>query len=276
MTLQAFIDDSLGDDGIYVLAGYISTEERWKEFSREWTRMLNFASIQPDGRRRFKMSEMALSPNRMSYVNGFHNIINKHVILSLAIILDTKLLNKCLDDLIAVAGPEDGPKEPYDISMLKDVWRDPFYMSYRALMDSFHQLKVDDPELIRVNDRVDFYFDDTSRKTLADSTWAEYLSGRPSEYREVYGEKPKFVSDEEYLPLQAADFRAWWARKIATDLGVENFEKGRVTFETSAQPIYNLVFTVDEDLLKRRLGEAIGQALEIIFRQANSDPSSAL
>ena len=33
--LQVFVDES-ADDGIYAMAGYISTVEKWAQFSDEW------------------------------------------------------------------------------------------------------------------------------------------------------------------------------------------------------------------------------------------------
>src|SRR4051812_12497106 len=69
LVLQAYIDDSTQGD-VFVLAGYLASAAEWAAFSREWEAMLPLASIQEDGRYRFKMSEMASSPERMSRVSG--------------------------------------------------------------------------------------------------------------------------------------------------------------------------------------------------------------
>src|ERR1700688_2027339 len=40
-----------------------------------------------------------------------------------------------------------------------------------------------------------------------------YVSGRPANIKGVYGAAPRFEDDQQVLPLQAADFWAWWVRK---------------------------------------------------------------
>ena len=39
------------------------------------------------------------------------------------------------------------------------------------------------------------------------------MSGMPEHFRHFAGNAPKLVDDEEFLPMQAADFWAWWVRK---------------------------------------------------------------
>jgi hypothetical protein len=35
LVLQAFIDDSRGDNGLFVLAGHIASTESWAQFAKE-------------------------------------------------------------------------------------------------------------------------------------------------------------------------------------------------------------------------------------------------
>ena len=56
MAMQAFIDDSREAGKVLVLAGYISTAERWSVFSDEWKLRL---SMKPE-MRSFKMNSIDL------------------------------------------------------------------------------------------------------------------------------------------------------------------------------------------------------------------------
>ena len=55
MVLEGYVDDSGSspDGNVFVLAGYISTAEKWAEFSSEWERICNQDPKTPD----FKMSK---------------------------------------------------------------------------------------------------------------------------------------------------------------------------------------------------------------------------
>ena len=264
MVFQAYIDDSQDDDGTFVLAGYIASAERWASFSREWERMLPWATVQPDGRHRFKMSEMAMSPERMGRLPAFHTIINNHVEMSIATVIDRKLLNKFLDDLVAyVIRDVNGHKTEVELNIdnVKNVWRDQFFFAYLSLMDTFHKLASEGSDSFNIPGKVDFYFDETSKKGKILRGWDDYLAIRPAEYREKYGATPRFEDDEVFLPLQAADFRAWWVRRWAVEFGPDKASDGKFPFATAAKPIFNLVFYVDERQLKAILAEALGTAI---------------
>lgn len=71
-------------------------------------------------------------------------------------------------------------------------------------------------------ERIDFYFDTRSEKS------AITKAGNPS-YRadlmrsaKFCGATPRFEDDKDFLPLQAADFWAWWIRKWQEDGTPEN------------------------------------------------------
>jgi hypothetical protein len=44
MAMQAFMDDSSDENGVYVLAGHIATEGLWAAFSKEWEGMLRLGT----------------------------------------------------------------------------------------------------------------------------------------------------------------------------------------------------------------------------------------
>jgi hypothetical protein len=52
--LQAFIDESYNNQtGVYVLGGYIASEEAWAKFSNEWKEMLPNGTQDKHGRYHF-------------------------------------------------------------------------------------------------------------------------------------------------------------------------------------------------------------------------------
>lgn len=62
-------------------------------------------------------------------------------------------------------------------------------------------------------DPVDFVFDKRSEEELVKLGFLNYVKTVPEEYRSFIGQSPIFRDDEHFLPLQAADLLAWWARR---------------------------------------------------------------
>ena len=90
-------------------------------------------------------------------------------------------------------------------------------LGFRALIDIFHTARIHGgdvaSQLLPLDKKVDFYFDRHSSKGAIIAAWEDYLSARSDEVRDLYGATPRFEDDRDFLPLQAADFWAWWVRK---------------------------------------------------------------
>jgi hypothetical protein len=217
VVLQAFIDDSYRIDGLFVLGGYVASAEAWAEFSREWAELLPELGVrQKYGPPRFKMSEMARL-RIMERVPHFYRIIEKHALFSLACKIDLAELEQAKSRIwIDGMHIEWGFLDNY------------FLTSWRFLLDNFHQIRVsapalppEDQEYLRrvvsilapTDTPIDFYFDDHSSKSAVISGWDAFVAGRLEHVRALYGATPRFESDDAFLPLQAADFWAWWVRK---------------------------------------------------------------
>jgi len=126
-----------------------------------------------------------------------------------------------------------------------------------------------------IDGRVDFYFDTDSNENLVRSVWDDYLARRPAEYRDSYGRKPEFHSDEEFLPLQAADFRAWWVRKWALELGPDRISEGAYPFNVGAKKIRHVIMTLHKDQIQPIVAKAVGVAIqEAVQKGAPLVPSS--
>jgi hypothetical protein len=94
-------------------------------------------------------------------------------------------------------------------------WKDfdkPFCVAFRALLDKFSGNRAMISDEIPETEKIDFYFDNQSEKSIILSTWDDYFQNHPDAQR-CFGATPRFEDDEDFLPLQAADFWAWWVRK---------------------------------------------------------------
>jgi hypothetical protein len=207
---QAYMDDSRSGDGkgTFVLAGYIATAERWATFENEWRELLPSCPLDSKGRRNFKMSEMAVNEERMEWVEAFFKVIQKHVLASISCRINLK-------DLEAAKRRIEIPNWDIDWNYIKN----PYIFAIRTFYDQFHFYKSSWSQFIPIDEPVDFIFDEDSNKALVLSEWARYIENCSNETRGLYGATPRFEDDKQFLPLQAADLWAWWARKW-TDEGV--------------------------------------------------------
>ena len=204
MVLQAFIDESYSPSALYVLAGYIATADAWARFAKDWEELLpRFGTLAANGKYHFKMSEMAANPERMERVKAFYRVIEKHDLFALSCQIDMRVL-KMAKSRLAVPG------RPIDW----DFFDNPYGFSFRALVDMFHNSRVGELEnVFPLDQTIDFIFDDMKEKSVIIGMWDQYMASRPASIRYFYGAAPRFENDQKCLPLQAADFLAWWVRE---------------------------------------------------------------
>ena len=128
-----------------------------------------------------------------------------------------------------------------------------------GLLGMFHEARIQQPELANVlplDQKVDFYFDKHSGGAgeIA-SDWEEFADEQAEQIRSLYGTMPRFEDDEEFLPLQAADFFAWWVRLAYEDKGEHKRYReaifGKATSENKTIP--SIGFTFSEDQLVNAL-----------------------
>jgi len=209
MVLRAFMDESIDEDGTFVLAGHIADVQSWEKFAADWERMLPLAVRAADGGFHFKMTEMAQTPERMSRVPGFYRLIEQHAQHSLSCRIHVGELARAFDRV----------QVPRTNINWGDI-RDPYVAGFRALMDHFHYRRDDierDSGRLPADAKIDFFFDDHSNKNKIRKMWDSYMDAREPEKRALYGDEPRFEDDRAFLPLQAADLWAWWVRKWCRD-----------------------------------------------------------
>lgn len=203
---QAYMDESI-DEGLFVLAGYIAPADVWAQFTREWEEILPYACRGPNGYR-FKMSEMASLPERMARVPAFHRIIEKHQPVGLSIVLRIADFENAKSRLLIV---QKGFAEAVLYgSLIENI----YVFGLIKLMETFHKLKGYSVigEFVPNGQKVDFIFDDRAEKKAILSDWDGFVDSF-QHMKDGFGSTPRFESDDDFLPLQAADYLAWWVRK---------------------------------------------------------------
>lgn len=189
--MQAFIDDSVEQGRVLVLAGYISTAEKWAKFSNEWQSRLDHA-----GWSRFKMAEIATS-QRPEVSGWFYRAIEDHVEAFVAVAVDITALKQAVDEV--GVRPRDRP----------GYLENPYVMAFRAIQDFTiqhqHELGITEP--------IDFIFDERGEEKQVREGYEIFREFCRDDLKPLIGRAPRFESDDDFLPLQAADLLAWHVRR---------------------------------------------------------------
>jgi hypothetical protein len=225
MGLQAYIDDSYDGD-LFVLAGHVAPAESWSQFKRNWEFLLPTGTLNKYNRYHFKMVEMAQSEERMARFIPFYRVIEFFVPLSVSISLRPA-------DLEIASGRlwVPGVGNPIEYEGFRHL-KNKYIVAFFTLMDAFHRDRAKFKQQIPEESPVDFFFDEQAEKKLILSGWDTFLAAdRRAESRHLYGNKPRFENDEEFLPLQAADLWAWWIREWVVDFYVRSGGRPTMPFK---------------------------------------------
>jgi Protein of unknown function (DUF3800) len=241
LVLQAFIDDSYSEGGYFVLAGHIASAEAWAAFAKEWEEILPYGVLNKYNKYHFKMSEMALLPERFMRVGAFYRIIEKHVLASIS--CRFKPL-----DLIRAKNRIWIPNQRIDYGFVNNT----YMFAFRALMDMFHSHKRECDQFIPYGETVDFIFDEQTERRPIISAWDEYIANRPDHIRNLFGTTPRFENDTKFLPLQASDLWAWWVRKWSEDGTIgQNLKSPNFIDWTAKREYPKIDISFDEDQLAK-------------------------
>ena len=214
---QAFIDESgeRSHTSIFALAGYLAPAEQWAAFADEWQTILDMKPRLEY----FKMNEAYRlkdqfwgwsEDQRNERLCLLYGVIERHVTAETSLIIDLKIH----DEIFSNA------------ANFLNVWNrkqmlNPYPFAVSSLIASIHKHR----DFLHVTDRIEFIFDrkitdeDKIRKSLEEMELDE-----PTPY--IVSTPPNFKNDIEFLPLQAADLIAWWARRRWEEktLGVPRYE----------------------------------------------------
>jgi hypothetical protein len=215
MAVQGFIDDSgEGDapgDPVFVLGGFISSAERWVDFSKEWRSALD----DPPSIEYFKMAEAAnLSAKgqfarRLGWTEAKRDA--KLEILTGIIVRYAELKVNCSVDKVAFVKYARSLAVPQRTSTINKPYAIAFQHIVVATASVFLTYDIHPP--------CDFIFDEQGKIGQdAVTMWdilKELVEANPAQGRPDFklGERPVFANDKQFLPLQAADLYAWHVRR---------------------------------------------------------------
>lgn len=266
MNLQAYVDESSGDD-IFVLAGCLATPMIWADFSREWEQRLRFATLGARNKYRFKMSEMASTQDRLDAVPIFYRVIESYVQFAFSLAFRISDLHCALDRITLYGRP-----------LNWGYWRNPYFFGVRGLVDRINfERNLIPTEAIGRYDCIDFIFDEKQfEKKIIISGWDEIKKFMPSEVAVLYGNTPRFEDEEDYLPLQAADFWAWWIHHSAVESSDPSVFRGFPWKMLAPRPIMGRYWFTEQTIIDFVLGKydpRITQNFEIREKKTNSTVS---
>ena len=111
--------------------------------------------------------------------------------------------------------------------------------------------------------KIDFIFDEHVAKGAILRRWEQYIANCNKAVRECYVATPIFGSDEDFLPLQAADLWAWWVRHWYEIGQPERIEGSQfVDWEGQRQEFPKAVIEFNEDALVKNMKQIVASAIE--------------
>lgn len=203
MALQAFIDESYDDDGLFVMGGFVASYEARAAFSQEWEALLpRFGILGKSGKYHFHMTEMMMLPERRKRIRPFFNVIQDNIVCAISASINLTEFRRAIESISL----GENNRLKWGLSS------DPYYFTFRILMEAFHRRRSDLDSILTADERVDFVFDKHSSSNKILRAWIDHTEAMPEEERKLYGSTPRFEDDDDFLPLQAADFLAYLMR----------------------------------------------------------------
>jgi Protein of unknown function (DUF3800) len=253
MLIQAFMDESYtnhGKNDSFVLAGCIATAETWANFVSDWDLLLpEHGQVDKLGRRYFHCADI---PSNNPAHELFWRVIEKHVPALVSCQFYLSDFHKAMNRLYY---EETGgrPKKAKDVS--------PYTVAFFCLMNTFHNHLDKMTQVIPLEEKVDFYFDNNpEHKGFFQAAWDNYMRrAEEDNKRHLYGIEPRYEDDKDFKPLQAADFWASWVRRWYDEGGVERVKTHKFdNFERLLPKRLYIDINWDEDGLAElmsRMGE---------------------
>jgi hypothetical protein len=197
-------------------------------------------------------NEMAVNEERMERVPAFYWIIEDHVLLALSCKINTTELRRARARIYV-------PNLKIDF----DPFENPYFVAYRCLLDMFHNHRQKIEKLIVPDQTVDFIFDNQTEKHAIKASWEGYINSRPDSIKSLYGAAPRFEDDQISLPLQAADFWAWWVRKWYEEGSPDKMKTCDFGKWRGEKPPPGMAISFDEDHLLNELRNIIRSGIEL-------------
>lgn len=210
--LVGYVDDSGSHENDYgfILAGFISTSNKWAQFSDEWAALcqedpktLNFkmrVAERLKGKNTYwgNGTDEELISRRDSKVHALALIIKKYAMCRISAGMDWKNYTEHVKGKGKVPPDYDSPY---------------FFLFWKLLEEvALHQ------ERTQVKEKVDFVFDDQGKIGDSAVAWRTRLLPFLSPFSQyILSSTPIFRHDDDVLPLKAADMLAWHMHRFLSD-----------------------------------------------------------
>lgn len=220
MTWQVYSDES-EKDGLFVLAGYLASSDKWAAFSEEWQPLARrFGRVGADGRYSFHMTEQRSDAMLMEYLPAFYRVIENHVTSGFAIALRTSDFHAAMSriEVKDVSGRRSKPEGA--------ILSNPYAFCFSCFVEiQSKRAHLGTLENVAPGAKIEFIFDERSEKKKIIEDW--HYSMEHNRYADRFGPPPIFKDDRDATPLQAADLIAWWVRSEVSKHSIEGtFESG--------------------------------------------------
>ncbi len=199
VVLQGFVDDSGSTDGnIFTLSGFLSTAERWEQFSDEWQDICDREPKMPD----FKMTRAR---------QGIGSRYSDAQLNSRIRELTALTMRKAMYRVTAITARPNYERLvrgeiPKEIDSIYFVLFFTVIMATARLMD-----------MEKLDGTVDFIFDNQGATIESECVrWYHWVKEHPQvplSVKKRLGSTPIFRDDNTVLPLKAADMSAWHVRR---------------------------------------------------------------
>jgi hypothetical protein len=201
LVLQAYLDDSGKEEPVFMLAGYLATAERWAEFSDSWDAALradppiSYLKMRDAWGRRGEFAGWT-EDLRDAKIRLLLETVARYGLVTLAVVIDHEAYKHVEAHKIAAK-----LKSPY------------FVCAYKIMtMTLTHLAAVGSAE------PVEFIFDEQGKQAeQVLAAWRFLKSAAPASVRPSIGSRPSYFSEQERMPLQAADMFAWMLRRCYAD-----------------------------------------------------------
>lgn len=189
MILRAYIDDSY-DNHVFVLGGYVGTTQQFERMADEWMDALKAFGFLPE----LHMAEFwqRFGEKSKERLEPFISIAERNSLYEVSAFLDMKDFQRVCD-IYGMTGMD----------------ADPYYAILNLFTSGFSKAMLDGG----IHEKVDLVFDRQSQKKRVLKAWDAFIETAPPAQRNFIRGEPRYEDSEEFMPLQAADMLAWWARK---------------------------------------------------------------
>lgn len=187
--LQCYMDESESEN-VLTIGGYVASVENWRAFNKDWAEALDVVNI---GRPLHMSEYMGIwsEDTKAVRIGHLYDIIDRYALFGVGVAVDKKALARIMAPVSQKAF-----KKPWIFALLKAVTQ---------TLNRGHVHFAEQP--------VQFIFDRGREEKMIKNIWPELVANAPEKAQVYLPKEPQFADDEEALPLQAADMKAWFARK---------------------------------------------------------------